>query len=191
MYRKPNRKELTVLKRAFDKWGIFEFAKDKALVLNDLRCNTIKEVFLLSSSLESIIDHSQPYYAGLKIGELKKKFMPGMQGADLIARISKKFPYVIVNETAENLILYGRDILGQSIIKTSNMLRENEIVILLNTKKEALGTGTTKASAESLLRHGKSTIITLVDAGCYLRSEGDPRTYQLNVKSHVKVTNNE
>ena len=113
-----------------------------------------------------------------------------MQGADLIARISKNFPYVIVNETAENLILYGRDVLGQSIVKTSDMLRENEIVILLNTKNEALGIGRTKAAGESLLRHGKSAIITLVDAGCYLRSEGDPRTYQLNRKSHAKVTNN-
>jgi 60S ribosome subunit biogenesis protein NIP7 len=109
--------------------------------------------------------------------------MPGMQGADLIARISKTFPYVIVNEIAENLILYGRDVLGQSIIKTSNTLKENEIVILLNTKNEALGIGRTKGSGESLLRHDKSTIMTLVDAGCYLRSEGDPRTYQFNAKS--------
>jgi hypothetical protein len=77
MYRKPNRKELTVLKRAFDKWGIFDFAKDKALVLNDLGSNTIKEVFLLSSSLESTIHHRQPYYAGLKVGELKKNSLPG------------------------------------------------------------------------------------------------------------------
>ena len=97
---------------------------------------------------------------------------------------------MIVNETCENLILYGRDVFGQSIIKVSEKIRENEIVILLNTKNEALGIGRTKAAGESLLRHDKSTIITLVDAGCYLRSEGDPRTYQLNRKSHVKVTNN-
>ena len=77
MYRKPNRKELTVLKRAFDKWGIFDFAKDNALVLNDLRCNTVKEVFLLSSSLEGIIHDRKLYYAGLKIGELKKNSCPG------------------------------------------------------------------------------------------------------------------
>ena len=114
-----------------------------------------------------------------------------MQGADLIARISKKFPYVIVNQTAENLILYGRDVLGQSIIKTSNMLRENEIVIILNTKNEALGIGRTKGSGESLLEHGKSTVINLVDAGCYLRSEGDRRRYQLNAKRHGKVRENE
>lgn len=77
MYREPNRKELTVLKRAFDKWGIFDFAKDKTLVLNDLGSNTIKEVFLLSSSLESTIHHRRPYYAGLKVGELKKNSVQG------------------------------------------------------------------------------------------------------------------
>jgi hypothetical protein len=75
MYRKPDRKELTVLKRAFDKWGIFDFAEDKALVLNDPGCNKIKEVFLLSTSLKEIIKR-QPYYAGLKIGELKKNLCP-------------------------------------------------------------------------------------------------------------------
>ena len=76
MYRNPDRRELTVLKRAFDKWGIFDFTKDKVLVLNDLGCNKIKEVFLLSTSLKEIIRKRQPYYAGLKIGELKKNLCP-------------------------------------------------------------------------------------------------------------------
>jgi len=175
LYRKPDRKELTVLKRAFDKWGIFEFAEKNALVLNDLEQFHTKEVFLLSTYLEGILSRRQPYYAGLKIGELKKNFTPTIQGADLIARISKNFPHVIVNETCENLILYGRDVFGQSIIKTSEMIRDNEIVILLNTKNEPLGVGRTKVSGESLQRHGKCTILTLVDAGFYLRSEGKSR----------------
>jgi predicted RNA-binding protein (TIGR00451 family) len=94
-----------------------------------------------------------------------------MQGADLIARTSKKFPHIVVNETAEKLILYGRDVLGQSIVETSEMLRENEIIILLNTRKEPIGIGRTKVSGESLLSQDKSTVVTLVDAGYYLRSE--------------------
>ncbi|HYZ49707.1 MAG TPA: NIP7 N-terminal domain-related protein [Nitrososphaeraceae archaeon] len=72
MYRKPDRKELTVLKRAFNKWGIFEFAERNVLVLNDLEQFHTKEVFLLSTYLEGIVSQTQPYYAGLKIGELKK-----------------------------------------------------------------------------------------------------------------------
>jgi 60S ribosome subunit biogenesis protein NIP7 len=172
MYRKPDRNELTILKRAFDKWGIFDFIEDKAVLINDLGHNKIREVCVLSTKLEAITCQREPYYAGLKIGELKKKFMPSMQGADLIARISKKFAHVVVNETSEKLILYGRDVLGQSIVQTSEMLRENEIVILLNTTNEPIGIGRTKVSGRDLLRHGRSTVITLIDAGYYLRSEG-------------------
>src|ERR671931_245721 len=103
-----------------------------------------------------------------------------MQGADLIARTSKKFPHIVVNETAEKLILYGRDVFGQSIVQTSEILRENEIVILLNTRKEPIGIGRTKVSGASLLRQGKSTVVTLVDAGYYLRSEGNSkRSYHI------------
>jgi hypothetical protein len=83
MYRKPDRKELTVLRRAFDKWGIFDFTEDKVLILNDAGCNNIKEVFLLSTSLKEIIRHRQPHYAGLKIGELKKNLYPLCKGRTL------------------------------------------------------------------------------------------------------------
>ena len=72
MYRKPNRNELTLLRRAFNKWGIFDFMEEKALVLNDLGHNKVKEVFLLSATLNTVIWRRKPYYAGLKIGELKK-----------------------------------------------------------------------------------------------------------------------
>jgi 60S ribosome subunit biogenesis protein NIP7 len=104
-----------------------------------------------------------------------------MQGADLIARTSKEFPHIVVNESAERLILYGRDVLGQSIVQTSGMLRENEIIILLNTRNEPIGIGRTKVSGESLLRQGKITVVTLVDAGYYLRSEGrSKRSYHMH-----------
>jgi ribosome biogenesis protein Nip4 len=86
-----------------------------------------------------------------------------------------------VNEVAEKLVLYGRDILGQSIVQTSHMLRENEIVIVLNARKESLGIGRTKVSAASLLCHGRSTVVTLVDAGYYLRSEDkSKRSYRMS-----------
>jgi ribosome biogenesis protein Nip4 len=72
MYRKPTRNELTVLRRAFDKWGIFDFIENKVVLLNDLGHNKGKEVCLLSIALEAIIRQREPYYVGLKIGELKK-----------------------------------------------------------------------------------------------------------------------
>jgi hypothetical protein len=72
MYRRPDRNELTILKRAFYKWGIFDFIEEKTLLLNDLGNNKIKEVCLLSTALKVTVFQREPYYAGLKIGELKK-----------------------------------------------------------------------------------------------------------------------
>ena len=171
MYRKTTRQELTTLKRAFDRWGIFDYFKDKAVLIREEKNSKIREVYLLPIGLELMVINSQPYYGGLMVGEIKKKFLPSMQGADLIARVSKKFPYIIVNEIAEKLILYGRNVLGQSIIETTEMLNENEVVILLNVKGEPIGIGKTNFAGKSLHQNGKATVTTLVDAGCYLRNE--------------------
>lgn len=171
MFRKAYRQEITVLRRAFDRWGIFGFFKEKSLLIKE-EDHGVREVYFLSTALERIVSVQQPVHAGLKIGELKKSFLPSMQGADIIARMSKKFPYIVVNEVAEKIILYGRNVLGQSILETAENLKENEIVLLLNINKEPIGIGRTKFSGYSLLQENKSTVDTLVDAGYYLRSEG-------------------
>ncbi|HZI71531.1 MAG TPA: PUA domain-containing protein [Nitrososphaeraceae archaeon] len=170
MFRKASRQELTVLRRAFDRWGIFGFFEEKTLLIKE--DNGVREVYFLSTALERIVSVQQPMHAGLMIGELKKSFLPSMQGADIIARMSKKFPYIIVNEIAEKIILYGRNVLGQSILETAENLKENEIVLMLNINKELIGIGRTKFSGYSLLQENKSTVDTLVDAGSYLRNEG-------------------
>jgi 60S ribosome subunit biogenesis protein NIP7 len=170
MFRKASRQELTALRRAFDRWGIFGFFKEKSLLIKDN--GVVREVYFLSTALERIVSVQQPMHAGLMVGELKKSFLPSMQGADIIARMSKKFPYIIVNEVAEKIILYGRNVLGQSILEMAENLKENEIVLLLNINKEPIGIGRTKFSGYSLLQENKSTVDTLVDAGYYLRSEG-------------------
>jgi archaeosine-15-forming tRNA-guanine transglycosylase len=141
MYRKPTRQELTTLKRAFDKWGVFEFFKDKSILIKEIKTLTIREVHFLSNEIEKIALLEQPSYAGLMIGELKKHFSLSMQGADLVSKISKQFPYIIVNETAEKSILYGKNVYSRSIISTSSILNENEVVIILNQKHEAIAIG--------------------------------------------------
>ena len=143
MYRKTTREELTTLKRAFDRWGIFDYIKDKVVLIKEEENSKMREVYLLPIGLELMVINSQPSYGGLMVGEIKKNFLPSMQGADLIARVSKKFPYITVNEIAEKLILYGRNVLGQSIVETTEMLNENEVVILLNVKREPIGIGKT------------------------------------------------
>src|SRR5919112_742058 len=157
MYRRPTRQELTILNRAFNKWGVFDFFKNKSILI------------------EKIALSEQPSYAGLMMGELKKNFSLSMQGADLISKVSKQFPYIIVNETAEKSILYGKNVYSRSIISTSNAINENEVVIILNQKREAIAIGKTRFGESLLLQNDKIAVTTMIDAGLYLRSEGNKR----------------
>ena len=110
---------------------------------------------------------------GLAIGEMKKEFVPSMAGADLFVRSGKRSRYhITVNENAEKVILYGRDIMGNSIVDASDMLDENQLVIILNEKMETIGIGRTRFAGKSLLQKERITVTTVADAGYYLREEG-------------------
>jgi 60S ribosome subunit biogenesis protein NIP7 len=173
IYCKPDRDERTRINRALDRWGAFEFFKDKVLILQKDDTKKVM-VCLVNSKIEELMAHMvEPYSLGLVIGELRKQFIPSMAGADLFARYSKrnKF-YIVVNENAEKLVLYGRDIMGESIVEASDTLTENELVILLNTSSEAIAIGRTRFSDNLLLQKGRVTVTTLADAGYYLREEG-------------------
>jgi ribosome biogenesis protein Nip4 len=171
MYRLLTRQELTTMNRAFDKWGVFDFFKDKSILINEIKNCNIREVYFLSNEIEKIALLEQPSYAGLMIGQLKKQFTLSLEGADLVSKISKHFPYVIVNETAEKSVLYGKNIYSRSIISTSKMIDENEIVIILNLKREVIGIGKTRFADDLLLQDDKVVVTTMIDAGLYLRSE--------------------
>lgn len=169
MYRKPTRQEMTLIKRALDRWGVFEFFKDRSLMIQE---NHYRTVCLVPRELESVVK-MLPFVAGLAIGELKKQFMPSMAGADLFVRSGKKKAFcIIVNENAEKLVLYGRDIMGQSILEAPDMIADNELVIILNIRHEAIGIGRTRFAGRSLLQKGRVTVTTIADAGIYLREEG-------------------
>lgn len=168
-YRKPTREERTLISRALDRWGAFEFFKGKPLMVRE---DDGKTVYLVPGELEAMVE-MQPYIMGLAIGELKKQFVPTMAGADLFARSGKRNEfYIMINENAEKLVLYGRDIMGESIVEVSDMLDENELVIILNERLEAIGIGRTRFAGRSLLQKGRITVTTLNDAGYYLREEG-------------------
>jgi ribosome biogenesis protein Nip4 len=77
-----------------------------------------------------------------------------------------------VDEIAERLILYGRSVLGQSIVGCTENLNENEIILLLNRNREPIGIGRTKFSGKYLFQIDIDTVTTLIDAGHYLRNEG-------------------
>lgn len=168
--RELSREEQTVVKRAFHRWGVFEFFKDKSVLVDE---GDQKKICMLSPALVSRLSALVPEYAGLVIGVLQKGFTPSMPGADLFARHAQSNGYyVAVTDNAEQLILYGRDVMGDSITMASDTLDENELVIILNSKKEAIGIGRTRFAGKSILQKGKVTISTLADAGLYLRDEG-------------------
>jgi 60S ribosome subunit biogenesis protein NIP7 len=174
MYCKPARAERTQINRALDRWGAFEFFKDKAFLI-EKDGNKKVVVCLVTDRLEEMmmIHTTNLYRSGLAIGELKKQFIPSIAGADLFARYGErnKF-YIAVSEKAENLLLYGRDIMGESIIEASDALHENELVIVLNKWFEAIAVGRTRFAGRSLFQKGRVTVTNISDAGYYLREEG-------------------
>lgn len=173
-FRNPDKNERTRINRALDRWGAFEFFKDKSLLVTQKNDTKKVLVWLVSNTIEKLmIPMTHPYSLGLAIGELRKEFVPTIAGADLFARYGKrnKF-YVVLNEKAEKLVLYGRDIMGESVVEASTALAENELVILLNSSFDALGIGRTRFSGNSLLEKGRVTFTTITDAGYYLREEG-------------------
>ncbi|HKH86265.1 MAG TPA: NIP7 N-terminal domain-related protein [Nitrososphaera sp.] len=171
--RQPAREERTQINRALDRWGAFEFFKHKPLIIQEVGTKK-KIVCLVTGGIEKAIQVMEdPYSAGLAIGELKKQFIPSIAGADLFARYGKRNKYYItVGEKAENLVLYGRDIMGESIEAASDALDENELVIVLNTAFEAIAVGRTRFAGRSLFQKGRVTVSTIADAGYYLREEG-------------------
>jgi ribosome biogenesis protein Nip4 len=171
--RQPAREERTQINRALDRWGAFEFFKHKPLIIQEVGTKK-KMVCLVTGGIEKAIQVMEdPYSAGLAIGELKKQFVPSIAGADLFARYGERNKYYItVGEKAENLVLYGRDIMGESIEAASDALDENELVIVLNIAFEAIAVGRTRFAGRSLFQKGRVTVSTIADAGYYLREEG-------------------
>ena len=172
--RLPTKEERTQINRALDRWGAFEFFKHKSLIIQEVGTKKNKVVCLVTDGLEKVVQAINPYSAGLAIGELKKQFLPSIAGADLFARNGerKNKYYIKVGDQAEKLVLYGRDIMGESIVEASDALDENELVIVLNTAYEAIAVGRTRFAGRSLLQKGRVTVSTIADAGYYLREEG-------------------
>lgn len=175
-YCKPTRDERTKINRALDRWGAFEFFKDKGLMIQKDYKKKVVVVCLVTDRIEELMMMThmmQPFSLGLAIGELKKQFLPSMAGADLFARYGERNRfYIVVGEKAENLVLYGRDIMGESIVEASDALGENELVIVLNSASEAIAVGRTRFAGKSLFQGGRVTVTTIADAGYYLREEG-------------------
>ena len=176
-HREPTREELTLLRRSFDHWGIFDFVLDKEILIREKSYNgtRIREVYLTTKDNSKLLsENTFLSYIGMLIGHLKRRsFVPSMAGADLISRVGVNFPYVTVNQTAEALVLYGRDIMYASIVDYGDLRKNNTIVIILNENRVAIGLGITTVPIDenSHIVANRIVIKTIIDSGHYLRNE--------------------
>ena len=176
-YREPTLQEFTVLRRSFDHWGIFDFVLDKEILVIEKKLNgsKTKDVYLTTRDNSKTISEN-PFlsHIGILIGRLKRRnFVPSMAGADLISRVGNNFPFVTVNQTAEALVLYGRDIMYASILDYGDLSKNNTILIILNENRVAIGLGinTVPIAKDIQILDDRVVIKTIVDAGHYLRNE--------------------
>ena len=175
MLRELTRQEKTVILREFNRWGIFNYLHDKIFTVEDADKN-LKCLFIIPLVLKSLIFFPHTCSGGLPIGKLqKKKFLPSIAFFDIVTKYSNSFLYVIVDKNGEKLILYGRDIFGNSILYASPEIEQNSILLILNKSKELLGIGRSRFHITKIKENGKVTINTLMDIGTYLRSENNQK----------------
>ncbi len=143
---------------------------------NGGKTNGNSEVYVCSSKdQKELTIKLQPIYSGIVIGNIKgKKFTPGLNFAELIVNHNPKlnYPYVVLENKASNLYIYGRDIMGNSIVDFFNEIKENQIIIILNQKKEVLGIGRSRFNNNLITQKDKIVIDNVQDIGThYLKGE--------------------
>ena len=160
---------MTRLKRAISKWGVFDYFLDKITFIR-INENSAKSVYLFPEfcNIESI-QVTLLYYGGILLGFLRKDFEPSLHFAQIVSQNSRIFKYVRVNHIAEQLVTYGRDIMGTSILDFK-VEHENELVIILSNFGDAIGLGRSRFNPK-LIKKNQITVTNLVDIGTYLRDE--------------------
>jgi|Deesub1362A_J573_1020465.scaffolds.fasta_scaffold00098_22 ribosome biogenesis protein Nip4 len=159
-FRPLNNLEREVIRKAGKDYGlnVDTALKGKKLIISSGR----KEVFATNKLTVKIIEkmNKEPYCAGLFIGEIRKnRFELSLEGAYLFAPFANK--KIIIDDKAEQLVLYGRDVFSNSIV-SSPKLKEGERCIILNKFGDALAIGEVKGGTQVSIRNIK-------DRGWYLR----------------------
>ncbi|MGN6350581.1 MAG: hypothetical protein ACTHL3_03870 [Candidatus Nitrosocosmicus sp.] len=207
MFRSATPIEDTILKREFNRWGIYESyskfeiiiktTENSSSILSDQNIQVYKKkindnqlesknknkynlmektdnkykVHVCSNKeLKEMTIRLQPIYSGICIGEIKnKKFTPNLNFAEIIVNQNPElsYPYVILEEKGLQLALFGRDIMGQSIILCNNIIKENQILLLLNENKEVIGIGKSRYNDKLIIQSNKITIDNIQDIGTY------------------------
>lgn len=157
-FRQLSEEELEILRSVNREFGADadSIFRDKKLVV---ALGKRKEVFVTNKDTIDVLGKmkKEPYSVGLFIGEIKKKkFMLSLEGAVLISKHAKN--KIFVGSKAEQLVLYGRDVFSNSVLKSSE-LSEGDKCLILNENSEVIAIGRVK----------KGIVENLIDRGWYLR----------------------
>jgi 60S ribosome subunit biogenesis protein NIP7 len=162
--RKPNKKEMGIIKQAL---RIYANEVDFNLLVKD---GIRKEVYAISDDLLGFINKAKLNIvcAGIKVGEVGKRFRFSLEGTFYLA--NKKRKRIYVNNKGEMLFLYGRDILAESVVDVTDDVRENDMVMVCNARDDIIGIGRSEFDASRIREVEKRVVVeNFVDRGEYLR----------------------
>jgi|Deesub1362B_J571_1020462.scaffolds.fasta_scaffold00058_19 60S ribosome subunit biogenesis protein NIP7 len=163
--RTPEKKEMKVIIAGLRYWGGLQILKGRSILLRE------REVLLIPSRLTDTALSLKPYFCGVKIGDLSsRRFHISLEGAYLISKFSNR-KKVFVNEKAEMLVLYGRDVFGTSVIDSTKDIRENDEVMICNSLGEAIAIGRARVSWDRI-KEDRVVVTNLRDRGWYTRECG-------------------
>jgi len=169
--RKPSRKGDKVIRKALVAYGSMDFLRDNVLLVR----TDSKGVYGLSKELECFLCNFPGLNlrcAGIKLGEVGKRFRFSIEGAFFLAKKDKKRVYT--NSKGEMLFLYGRDLFASAIIECTRDIDENDIVMVCSERGDILGIGKNRfgwKKVEELRKVEPNRVVleNLVDRGEYLR----------------------
>lgn len=108
-------------------------------------------------------------HVGLRIGTLEgEDFHLDLQGALMLGSVSRDIS-VRVNEKASRMFLYGKDVLGESVVSWPRGVGTGDACIVVNPRWEAIGIGVVAARGAKGMH---PAINPVHDLGTYLRDQG-------------------
>ena len=175
VFRELHEKEKNALQEALSFWVPIEkeneILKGHKFYVGEGRW---KELFITNNKVKALLDKNpdiNPYSIGLGFGEFRDNgFILSLSAASMIAKFSDRS--IKVNEKAESLFLYRRNILCQSILEINNDLKIDEKVLVVNEHSDFLGIGQLKITPSRVFLEKyeqQLAIKNLMDLGWYLR----------------------
>lgn len=169
MLRRPKGREWKVIRSALKAFGSIDFLNDYELMV--LEKNGKREVYALSKDLLGFLNIDGLVLAGIKVGEVGRRFRFTLEGSFYLVKRDRK--RVTVNERGEMLFLYGRDVFARSVVDVSEDVRENDIVFVCNVRGDRLGLGRARFDADRIreVEGDRVVVDNLIDRGEYLRKK--------------------